>query len=172
ERFADTACAPSSRAASSRGSGRRATSVSSKPSARSARAIASPIPDDPPVTSADFTGRSIAEGKRVQRTKTASGEIHPLLLSPDDAAAAPSAAALRERRAAGAWIEGRRAIHSPVGQERSIIGRAKEGGRRGETSVPPASAYSVRSGDRRADVARTGRRVCSEVRGRPARDPP
>ena len=51
--------APSSAAASSSGSGRRATSVSSYPSSRSARAIASPIPDDPPVTSADVTRASL-----------------------------------------------------------------------------------------------------------------
>src|SRR4029079_17078761 len=45
--------APSSAAAASMRSGRRETSVSSKPSSRSIRAIASPMPDEPPVTSAD-----------------------------------------------------------------------------------------------------------------------
>ena len=43
---------PSSAAAASMRSGRRETSVSSKPSSRSIRAIASPMPDEPPVTSA------------------------------------------------------------------------------------------------------------------------
>ena len=55
-RFAGTASASSSSAASSSGSGRRAASVRSYPSCRSARARASPIPDDPPVTKADGTG--------------------------------------------------------------------------------------------------------------------
>src|SRR5438105_12017073 len=50
--FAATAAAPSSSAAASTGSGRRETRVSSKPSSRSIRAIASPMPDEPPVTSA------------------------------------------------------------------------------------------------------------------------
>src|SRR5206468_1618350 len=46
------AAAPSSAAAASMRSARRETSVSSKPSSRSIRAIASPMPDEPPVTSA------------------------------------------------------------------------------------------------------------------------
>ncbi len=50
--FAATAAAPSSAAAASTFSGRRETSVSSKPSSRSILAIASPMPDEPPVTSA------------------------------------------------------------------------------------------------------------------------
>src|SRR6185369_10622828 len=52
ETSAATAAAPSSAAAASMRSGRRETSVSSKPSSRSIRAIASPMPDEPPVTSA------------------------------------------------------------------------------------------------------------------------
>src|SRR5438067_1238577 len=50
--FAATAKAPSSDAAASTRSGRREASVRSKPSSRNIRAIASPIPDEPPVTSA------------------------------------------------------------------------------------------------------------------------
>src|SRR6476661_925313 len=49
---AAAAAAPSSAAAASMRSGRRETSVSSKLSSRSIRAIASPMPDEPPVTSA------------------------------------------------------------------------------------------------------------------------
>src|SRR5262249_27207574 len=50
--FAATAVAPSSAAAASTFSARRETRVSSKPSSRSIFAIATPMPDDPPVTSA------------------------------------------------------------------------------------------------------------------------
>src|SRR5205823_3358237 len=49
---AATAVAPSSAAAACTFSGRREASVSPKPSSRSMRAIARPIPDEPPVTSA------------------------------------------------------------------------------------------------------------------------
>src|SRR5581483_8625436 len=49
---AATAVAPSSAAAASTFSARRETSVSSKPSSRNMRAIASPMPDEPPVTRA------------------------------------------------------------------------------------------------------------------------
>ena len=49
---------PSSAAAASSRSGFRAASVSAYPSSRSIRAIASPIPDEPPVTSALGTRRS------------------------------------------------------------------------------------------------------------------
>ena len=55
ERFATKLSAPISAAAAANLSGRRATSVSSYPSSRSMRASAKPIPDDPPVTSADLT---------------------------------------------------------------------------------------------------------------------
>src|SRR5437762_2924170 len=53
ETSAAIAAAPSSAAAASMRSGRRETSVSSNPSSRSIRAMASPMPDEPPVTSAD-----------------------------------------------------------------------------------------------------------------------
>src|SRR5215212_2764942 len=61
ETSAATASAPSSSAAASIRSRRREASVSSYPSSRSRRAIARPIPDDPPVTSAAFT-RATLEG--------------------------------------------------------------------------------------------------------------
>ena len=50
--FAVTACAPSSAAAASTFACVREASVRSKPSSRSMRAIARPMPDEPPVTSA------------------------------------------------------------------------------------------------------------------------
>src|SRR5581483_133927 len=50
--FAATAAAPSSAAAASTRSDRRDTRVRSNPSSRSIRAIASPMPDEPPVTRA------------------------------------------------------------------------------------------------------------------------
>ena len=50
--FAVTACAPSSAAAASIFSRVRDASVTSYPSSRSIRAIAKPIPEEPPVTSA------------------------------------------------------------------------------------------------------------------------
>ena len=69
-RLAGTASAPSSAPAASSGSGRRAASVSAYPSSRRARAMANPIPEDPPVTRADFTRASLrptAEGKSGRR---------------------------------------------------------------------------------------------------------
>src|SRR5438067_10400633 len=57
---AATAVAPSSAAAACTFSGRRDASVSPKPSSRSMRAIARPIPDEPPVTSAALsTARTV-----------------------------------------------------------------------------------------------------------------
>ena len=83
---------PSSSAAASTFSGRRDASVRSKPSSRSMRAIASPMPDEPPVTSAArpyavLLSAGHPGGNRVL-TLPRGASVLTLLLSPEAAAAA------------------------------------------------------------------------------------
>ena len=78
-----TAVAPSSAAAASSRSTFRAASVSPYPSSRSMRAIARPIPDEPPVTSALGTRRSSHRRKaaRVRRPPRCTREGEGVVLS-------------------------------------------------------------------------------------------
>src|SRR6187399_2157751 len=134
----DRVSASSSAPADSSRSTFLAASVNPYPSALRARAIARPMPDDPPVTRADFTVRFLWHGA-VQvksppwRTTRARSLSPPLLLSPEQAAPLPQGASSFEgldsdRAPDGAGPE-RRLRREVLGREaRDAAARIRAGG--------------------------------------------
>ena len=162
----------------------RAASVSSYPSSRSVRAIASPIPDDPPVTSADFTRASLwigaahgheKCGRRGGGGRVSGGEEKGMELSAEGASAPPgrfpsaySVSAWRRSRLTSLARAGGCAAKYSAARLEKLLARARSG--RGRGPARRARPRRRRRGlpARRRARARLHGRLLPAARRRPA----